>query len=127
MTKPTAAQAKEIRRKYQVGEKKGPALAKEYGVSQQTISRIVRGYVPKSQYRELDAIDQQIISCIEKAQGLSMVQVYRCYNLEADKNLSEQFIRYRINSLEDIGHIRTIRVNGKPAKRACFHRVNQDL
>jgi hypothetical protein len=127
MTKLTAAQAKEIRRRYLAKEKKGPALAKEYGVSVMTISRIVRGYVPKSRYRELDAIDQQIIGCIEKAQGLSMMQVYRCYNLEADKNLSEQFIRYRINSLEEIGHIRTIRVKGKPAKRACFHRVNQDL
>jgi predicted transcriptional regulator len=127
MTKLTAAQAKEIRRRYLAKEKNQPALAREYGVNQVTISRIVHGYVPKSRYRELDTIDHQILNCIEECEGLSMVEIYRCYNLEADKNLSEQLIRYRINSLEEKGHIRTIRIKGKPAKRACFHRVNQDL
>ena len=128
MTKLTEAHVEEIRERYLAGGVTQQAIADEYGVARSYISRIMHGQGPHGRaFRELDAIDRMILKCIEESQGLSMVEVYRCYNLEANKNLSEQFIRYRINSLEEMGHIRTIRIKGKPAKRACFHRGNQDL
>ncbi len=128
MTRLTEAQVKEVQAKYLAGGITQQELADEYNVYQSYISRALQGKGPHDrQFRKLDTIDHQILNCIEECEGLSMVDIYRCYNLEADKNLSEQFIRYRINSLEEMGHIRTIRIKGKPAKRACFHRVNQDL
>jgi len=115
----TKFQSEEIRRRYLAKEKSQPKLALEYGVSVMTISNIVRGYVPKSQYRDLDDIDQGILKCIKESEGLSMMDVYRCVNLELG-NFSEQLLRYRINSLEAMGVIYTVRVKGQPPIRRCY-------
>ena len=116
----TKFQSEEIRRRYLSKEKSEPKLADEYGVSVSTISRIVLGYVPKSQHRDLDDIDEGILKCIKESEGLSMMDVYRCANLESDGNFSEQFIRYRLNSLEEMGVIYTVRVKGKPSIRRVY-------
>ena len=115
----TKFQSEEIRRRYRAKEKSEPKLAKEYGVCVSTISNIVRGYVPKSQYRDLDDIDKGVIKCIRESEGLSMRDVYRCVNLEVG-NFSEQRLRYRINSLEAMGVIYTVRVKGRPPIRRCY-------
>ena len=121
MTKLTDAQMEEIRERYLAGGVTQQVLADEYGVARSYISRIMHGQGPQSsRFRELDDIDRVILTCINEQQGLSMVEVYRCYNLEAEQPLSEQFIRYRINSLGEMGYIRIIRVTGKPAIRRCY-------
>ena len=121
MTKLTDAQMEEIRERYLAGGETQQVLADEYGVARSYISRIMHGQGPQSsRFRELDDIDRVILTCIKEQQGLAMVEVYRCYNLEAEQPLSEQFIRYRINSLGEMGYVRIIRVTGKPAIRRCY-------
>jgi DNA-binding XRE family transcriptional regulator len=125
MAKLTKFQREEIQRKYREHEKNQPALGREYGVSQKTISLIVNGQVLKGLRRKLDAVDKWILRCVKQSEGLSMMDVYRCVNLEAEGNVlgivcNEQFIRYRINSLEAMGHIYTVRVKGKPAVRRVY-------
>ena len=98
MAKLTKFQREEIQRKYREHEKNQPALGREYGVSQKTISRIVNGQVLKGLRRKLDAVDKWILRCIKQSEGLSMM----------------------INSLEAMGHIYTVRVKGKPAVRRVY-------
>ena len=131
MTKLTDAQREEIRERYLAGGVTQQVLAAEYGVAPSYINRVMHGQGPQgSRFRELDDIDRVILTCINEQQGLPMVEVYRCYNLEAAQPLSEQFIRYRINSLGEMGYIQIIRVKGKPPIRRCYiaeHRNYEQL
>jgi hypothetical protein len=120
MTKLTEAQVQEVQEKYRAGGITQQELADEYGIGQWNISRIMNGKGPHSQFRKVDAIDRQILRCIERQEGLSMIEVYRCYNLESDEPRSEQFIRYRLNSLAEMNEIRIVRVKGRPAIRRCY-------
>ena len=111
----------EIRERYLAGGVTQQVLADEYRVARSYISRIMHGKWPQSsRFRELDSIDRVILTCIGEQQGISMVEVYRCYNLEAEQPLSEQFIRYRLTSLQEMGEIQIVRISGKPAVRRCY-------
>lgn len=117
----TEAQVEEVQQKYLTGKFTQEELARDYGVSQASISRVMHGQRRhRKAFRELDDVDEQILRCIENAEGLSMVDVYRCYNLEANHTLSEQFIRYRVNTLEKMGRIEIVKVKGKPTIRKCY-------
>ena len=120
MTKLTEAQVVEVREKYLAGGITQQELADEYGKDQPTISRIINGRKPHPRFRDVDDIDRLILRCIERQEGLSMIEVYRCYNLESDEPRDEQFIRYRLNSLAEMNEIRIVRVKGKPAIRRCY-------
>jgi len=121
MTKLTDAQVEEVRERYLAGGVTQQELAGEYGVARSYISRVMHGRGPHGRpFRELDDVDQAILQCIREEEGLSMIDIYRCYNIEAEQPLSEQFIRYRINSMEEMGVIRTIRIKGKPAIRRVY-------
>ena len=118
----TDAEVENVRQKYLAGGITQWDLAREYNVSQATISRMLHGEGAQHgrAFRELDEIDDQILDCIDKADGPSMVDVYRCYNLEARYTRSEQFIRYRLESLARMGAIRIVKVRGKPVVRRCY-------
>ena len=120
MTRLTEAQVVEVQEKYLAGGITQQELADEYGKDQPTISRIINGKGPHSRFREVDDIDRVVLRCIERQEGLSMIEVYRCYNLESDEPRSEQFIRYRLNSLAEMNEIRIVRVKGRPAIRRCY-------
>lgn len=73
----------------------------------------------------LDLMDRDILVCIQKNPGLSMMAVYRCYvdqlkENKQDEELLELQVRYRINTLEKAGYIRTERVIKGRAERQCY-------
>jgi predicted XRE-type DNA-binding protein len=121
MTKLTKSQIEEIQKKYLTEGITQQKLAEEYDVQQSYISRLMDGRKPRFRASELDAVDRIILLCIGEREGLSMVDVFRCYNLEAvDTPHDEQYIRFKIRSLEKKGFVRTIRMKGKPAVRRCY-------
>ena len=68
----------------------------------------------------LDKMDQGIFECIYMHPGLSIMGVYRCYSKLTGHRFGEQHFRYRINSLEKAGYIRTERVIKHWAERQCY-------
>ena len=130
MTKLTKSQIEEIQEKYLTGGITQQKLAEEYEVQQSYISRLIDGQKPRVSAKGLDAVDRVILLCIGEREGLSMVDVFRCYNLEAEAPYDEQYIRFKIRSLEKKGFVRTIRVKGRPAIRRCYiaeQKIYRDL
>lgn len=84
-TRLTEAQVKEIRRSYAAGEKDGPTLSKEYGVSSASIDNIVNG----TTWGHVDGISQEKLAAIRKARKIES----QAKATDATRKLSEDDVR----------------------------------
>lgn len=63
----------------------------------------------------LDALDLQILKCIDKKPGINVVSIWHCvYN---GNSLKELTVRYRVKTLESAGLLTTKRISNE---RRCF-------
>jgi len=65
--------------------------------------------------RDLDALDLQILKCINKKPGINVVSIWHCvYNGDSIKELA---VRYRVKTLESAGLLTTKRISNE---RRCY-------